>query len=1288
MFTYSFMTLFHSSLLSSLILANIAWAETAIFTNPSTVIADADGNTNSPWIADGVTPLSLQFDTSGTIPAGSTINSVTIRANGTAISPSYRSEIDLSLSDPAGNTASWDFGTELGFADSPGDWDSGNLTASALSGEAAGTFTLSFSEDYDDTFNSSGHDNNVAAVTLTIDFTAPSSTGANSNPPFANPDEGLTQTGSSVAINAFANDHDVDGDSFSLLQTSTPSNGSISWDGNGVVTYTPNSNFVGNDQFNYQIIDSTGIASQETTVQVVVTAATSSQSISFNNRSDLLADSSSYSGVAMGVVDMNQDGRDDIIRLHNALDLFIDYQNPDGSFTPLSLGTPSNSNQWGLAVGDTDNNGYPDIITGGYLDGLHYQQANSNGTSFSKSTLSSPAIFLQAVSFADINNDGWLDLFPCHDIGINPPFRNAGNGDLVHDPSLIDTTTSPASDNSGNYGVVWTDYDGDGDSDLYISKCRININNRSDPRRINQLFRNNGDGTFTEVAATAGLAVNAQSWTTDFADVDNDGDLDCFIGNHDEASQMMRNNGNGTFTEVTSSSGINVDWDVIQSIFRDFNNDGWVDLLLTGVQQDIWLNDRDGTFTKISNPFTSNPMESAAVGDLNRDGFPDIYAGYARLFNTPQSDKPNQLFLSNKNGNGFLSINLNGRTSNKLASGAVLELHGPWGIQMREVRSGEGYGITNSFSQCFGMGNVALADRLVVRWPSGTVDTAFGVAANQFLTLQEGDTAAPSLNNPGNRSSVTDSAVTLQLNASDPNNNSLTFTASGLPTGLSLNSATGHISGQTATVGGVFNVTVSVSDGWTTVSRDFTWTINEGGNNNGGSGETQTPFGGFATSLPGRIQAEDFDEGPHGEATFDLDPENIGGAYRTSSVDLENSFDSDGTFSIGWIENAEWTEYTVEVIPGNYDIIARISSAETAPGLIRVLLDNRELGFITVTGTDDWDAWENATLQNISITESGPAILRLEYIGGPYNLNWIEFTPNITGGGGSPNTQQSFLEIPPTLPGRIQAENYDHGGQGVSYQDNEPENLTESYRNDAVDIEASNDIDGSFSLSWFDANEWIEYTVDPNPGIYSVTVRTAAGVFNPGDLRVLIDGTELATFDIPDTGDPAAWASTTLTGITIPNGGEQILRVETVGNGINLNWIEFTRTDDLPGSPPTEEGPSEESLLAMAFGSWNGNPEEIEFPRLNIISDGSSPSYSISFLIRLGGWRTQTGYLTQDLRYEPLTSSNLQGWESALRPVANPEGLPVPPAGFKYATYELENESQPKAFFRVNISEP
>ncbi|MCB1095667.1 MAG: VCBS repeat-containing protein, partial [Verrucomicrobiae bacterium] len=649
----------------------------------------------------------------------------------------------------------------------------------------------------------------------------------NSSPAAAD-DEGLTIAEEAVAIPAFSNDRDADGDTITLFSSTQPTHGTATWN-QGIVTYTPEAEFTGADAFSYVIVDPYGATSNTAVVTVQVSPPASASSVSFSDASALLANPSHKSGVAMAVVDMNGDGRDDIVHLNQARDLTIDYQQSGGAvFTQLALGTVGTGNQWGMAVGDADNNGFPDIITGGYYDGLHYLRADSSGAGYAQSVLSPPSIFLQAVNFADINGDGWLDVFACHDDAANVPWRNVGEGtgstgDLVHDASLINTATTPPSDNSGNYGAVWTDYDSDGDLDLYVSKCRIGVFDPADPRRINQLFRNDGNGAYTETAAAAGLAFGEQSWVADVGDVDNDGDMDCFVGNHGAASVLMLNQSDGTFTQAAGNGGIAVTWKVIQSVFRDFNNDGWLDLLLSGEFHELWLNDGDGTFTVAPNPFSTIQMESCAIGDLNHDGFPDVFGGYANFYNTPNGT--DRMFTSNPNSNGFLSIRLIGRQSNRLASGARLELLGPWGRQVREVRSGEGYGVTHAFTQTFGMGNQPMASQLIVRWPSGAVDVLNNVAANQFLALAEGSSAAPSLVPPGNQASLANAAVALQLQASDPTDDALTFDAVNLPPGLTLDAQTGLIDGTSANADGSYTVTVSVTDGWTSDAATFTWNI-------------------------------------------------------------------------------------------------------------------------------------------------------------------------------------------------------------------------------------------------------------------------------------------------------------------------------------------------------------------------------------------------------------------------------------------------------------------------------
>ena len=460
---------------------------------------------------------------------------------------------------------------------------------------------------------------------------------------------------------------------------------------------------------------------------------------SFTEQTNLLS-TDTTSGVAMGVVDMNGDGLDDIVRLNDASDLRIEYQTtPNASFGTYVFGNLGSSNEWGLCVGDYDNNGFNDIMAGGAYNNLKLLTANATGSSYSSSTLPGGTIFLQGSNFVDINNDGLLDIFACHDDADSVKFRNTGSG-FVSDSALIDTAMPTGND--GNYASIWTDYDNDGDLDMYLSKCRGGVSDSTDPRRINRLFQNDGSNQFVETGIASGLNIGAQTWATDFGDIDNDGDLDCFVMNHDVPSQLLVNNGDGTFTDVTATSGMTASdlaFYGIQCAFRDFDNDGFVDLLVAGDEHRLFHNNGDGTFTRMANPFNSDEMESFAIGDLNSDGYLDIFAGYAFLFNSPSSTN-DDLFMNDGGTNNFFSVLLKGTDSNVNGVGARLELYGSWGVQIREVRSGEAYGIMNSLRQHFGIGSATAITKLVVRWPSGTVDEWDNPAINQLANLVEAST--------------------------------------------------------------------------------------------------------------------------------------------------------------------------------------------------------------------------------------------------------------------------------------------------------------------------------------------------------------------------------------------------------------------------------------------------------------------------------------------------------------------------------------------------------------------
>ena len=521
---------------------------------------------------------------------------------------------------------------------------------------------------------------------------------------------------------------------------------SYSWDfgdGNTGSGVTINHIFTVVGEYTVTLTVNDGLQSdQATTIITVNNSNPGGNTVSFTDNTDVYLAEDNFSGLPMGVIDMNGDCKDDIVQFNNARELRIQYQNgPGQQFTSHFHGSVSNSNQWGTVIADFDHNGYNDVMSGGAYDNLKIVTNNNGNNSFTQSTLGSSNIFLQGANFADINNDGWADIFACHDDAESRAYQNNQDGTLTYNANLIATATTPASDNSGNYASMWIDYDNDGDLDLYISKCRGGVNDPTDPRRINMLWQNDGNNNFTEVAEQANLKIGEQTWLSDFGDIDNDGDLDAIVINHFSGPNLMRNNGDGTYTEVTTGSGLMPTLDPsnfygIQGFFKDFNNDGFIDLMVSGDNHYIFYNNGDGTFQNAPNPFGSNQIQSFSVGDINHDGFWDVYAGYANGLNSPSSTK-DRIWINQGNANNFINIQCEGTLSNINGIGARVELYGTWGIQIRDIKSGEGYGLVNSFTQHFGIGVSNQIDRVVVRWPSGIVDEVLNPAINQFLKIVE-----------------------------------------------------------------------------------------------------------------------------------------------------------------------------------------------------------------------------------------------------------------------------------------------------------------------------------------------------------------------------------------------------------------------------------------------------------------------------------------------------------------------------------------------------------------------
>ncbi|MBS7787432.1 VCBS repeat-containing protein [Flavobacterium sp. CYK-55] len=416
------------------------------------------------------------------------------------------------------------------------------------------------------------------------------------------------------------------------------------------------------------------------------------------------------------VSDMNGDYLDDIVTVSSSgINVYAQKADGTGFTTNTYPLTVNYIPGWSIAAGDFDKNGFNDLVLG---NGSRVSVVKAAAEGAGYTIVEYPqSIFTQRTNFVDIDNDGNLDLWACHDVDQSHAYRNDGNGNL-----LFDIPFMPTLDYGGNYQSQWADLNNDGKIDMYLSKCRGSAP-VGDPQRINLYYKNNGDGTYSEVGAAAGINDGAQSWASAIEDYDNDGDMDIMLSNISDTNKFYRNNGDGTFTDIFAASGIAAQVGSWEIQAADFNNDGWIDFFWQN-SKEIYLNNGDMTFTGYDLNFNEG-----GVGDLNHDGFLDVQFG-------------NNVYLNVPNGNNWITINLEGIQSNINGIGARVEIHGAWGKQIRDIKSGHGFSHQSTMNAHFGIGSASAIDKIVIKWPSGVEDTILNPTINTATKITEGSTLA------------------------------------------------------------------------------------------------------------------------------------------------------------------------------------------------------------------------------------------------------------------------------------------------------------------------------------------------------------------------------------------------------------------------------------------------------------------------------------------------------------------------------------------------------------------
>lgn len=328
---------------------------------------------------------------------------------------------------------------------------------------------------------------------------------------------------------------------------------------------------------------------------------------------------------------------------------------------------------------------------------------------------------------------------------------------------------------------------------------------------------------------------------------------------------------------------------------------------------------------------------------------------------------------------------------------------------------------------------------------------------------------------------------------------------------------------------------------------------------------SSSAYGGTPIALPGRLEAENYDNGGEGVAYHDTTSGNSSGAYRSDDVDIRATSDSSGTYNVKSVRASEWLAYTVNVASaGTYTFTFRVASSGTG-GTVHIAVDDSDVsGSIALPDTGGWTTWQTFTKTGVTLP-AGVHVLKLMFdangSGGTVaDLNWIGVAAAASSGGSSSSASTPYSGSPAGVPALIEAENYDNGGEGRAYHDTTAGNSSGAYRSDDVDIRFTSDVNGTYNIKSVRAGEWLAYTINiASAGTYALDIRSASSGTG-GTVHFTLDGSDVTgAIALPDTGGWNSWSTTTKTGVTLP-AGQHVLTLVVDANGsggtaADINWF-------------------------------------------------------------------------------------------------------------------------------------